>query len=222
MVPPLLATLATAPSNNSLTDSDRLSFEQFIEWYPEDGRCYELYRGFVTEKMTTGSHEDVGGFLAATLNLAISQNNLPLSIPRSCLLKPKMEDTGFIPDVAILDRRELVNEPLWQRSSVIQNGKTVPLVIEVVSTNWRNDYAVKLAEYEAMGIAEYWIVDYLAVGAVRHIGKPKQPTVTICKLIDEEYQLFLYRQGDRLESDIFPELNLFTDTIFNSAVPYGN
>lgn len=211
----MVHSLATNAADGTLIGSDRLSFEKFIEWYPEDGRCYELYRGIVIEKMTTGTHEDVGGFLAATLNLAISQGNLPFSIPRSCLLKPKMEDTGFIPDVAILDRRELVNEPLWQKSSVIQNGKAVPLVIEVVSTNWRNDYAVKLAEYEAMGIAEYWIVDYLAVGAVRHIGKPKQPTITICKLIDEEFQLFLYRQGDRLESDIFPQLNLSADAIFD-------
>jgi Uma2 family endonuclease len=114
----------------------------------------------------------------------------------------------------VIDRRELVNEPLWQKSSVIQNGKTVPLVIEVVSTNWRDDYGVKLAEYEAMGIAEYWIVDYRALGAVRHIGKPKQPTVTVCKLIDGEYQLFLFKSGDRIESDIFPELNLMTDAIF--------
>ena len=210
----MVQSLVTNAADSTLIGGDRLSFEQFIDWYPENGCCYELYRGIVKEKTTTGTHEDVGGFLAANLNLAISQGNLPFSIPRSCLLKPKMEDTGFIPDVVVLDRRELVNEPLWQKSSVIQNGKTVPLVIEVVSTNWRNDYAVKLAEYEAMGIAEYWIVDYLAVGAVRHIGKPKQPTVTICKLIDEEYQLFLYRQGDRLESSIFPELSLMTDAIF--------
>ena len=39
-----------------------------------------------------------------------------------------------------------------------QYGKSIPLVIEVVSTNWRDDYGHKLVEYEAMGMEEYWIV----------------------------------------------------------------
>jgi len=203
---------------SGLVNSDRMSFEEFVEWYPEDGKRYELYRGVVREVMTTGTHEDVSGLLIADLNFEIRRCNLPFSIPRSCLLKPEMEETGFIPDLVVIDRRELVNEPLWQKSSVIQNGKTVPLVVEVVSTNWRNDYAVKLAEYEAMGIAEYWIVDYLALGAVRHIGKPKQPTVTACKIIEGEYQLFLYTAGKRIESEIFSELNLMTDAIFQITV----
>ncbi len=201
----------------TLVDCDRMSFEEFIEWYPEDGKRYELYRGVVREMMPTGTHEDTSGFFVADLNFEIHRCNLPLSIPRSCLLKPEMAETGFIPDVVVLDRRELVNEPLWQKSSVIQNGKTVPLVIEVVSTNWSDDYAIKLTAYEAMGIAEYWIVDYRALGAVRHIGKPKQPTVTVCKLIEGEYQLFLYTSGKRIESDIFPELNLMTNAIFQIA-----
>jgi len=205
----------------ALVNCDRMTFEEFIDWYPEDGRRYELYRGAVREIMTTGTHEDTSGFFVAELNFEIRRCSLPFSIPRACLLKPEMAETGFIPDVVVIDRRELVNEPLWQKSSVIQNGKTVPLVIEVVSTNWRNDYAVKLTEYEAMGIAEYWIVDYLALGAVRHIGKPKQPTVTVCKLIEGEYQLFLFTAGHRIESDIFPELNLMTDTIFQAAIEFA-
>ncbi len=201
----------------TLVDCDRMSFEEFIEWYPEDGKRYELYRGVVREMMPTGTHEDTSGFLAANLNFEIRRCNLQFSIPRSCLLKPELAETGFIPDVVVLDRRELVNEPLWQKSSVIQNGKTVPLVIEVVNTNWSDDHEIKLSQYEAMGIAEYWIVDYRALGAVRHIGKPKQPTVTVCKLIEGEYQLFLYTAGKQIESDIFPELNLMTDAIFQTA-----
>ncbi len=100
---------------------------------------------------------------------------------------------------------------------MIQNGKTVPLAIEVVSTNWRDDYAHKFIEYSAMGIAEYWIVDYRALGAVRYIGKPKQPTITICQLIDGEYQMERFIAGQGLLSKIFPELQLTTDIIFAAA-----
>ena len=202
----------------ALVDCDRMTFAEFIDWYPEDGKRYELYRGVVREMMPIGDHELASSFLSEELTLEVRSNHSNYRVSRMCLLKPEMAETGFIPDVVVIDRRELVNEPLWQKSSVIQNGKTVPLVIEVVSTNWRNDYAVKLAEYEAMGIAEYWIVDYLALGAVRHIGKPKQPTVTVCKLIEAEYQLFLFTAGQRIESDVLPELNLMTDAIFQAAI----
>jgi Uma2 family endonuclease len=202
----------------ALVDCDLMTFDEFIDWYPEDGRRYELYRGVVREMMPIGDHELASSFLSEELTLEVRSNHSNYRVSRMCLLKPQMAETGFIPDVVVIDRRELVNEPLWQKFSVIQNGKTVPLVIEVVSTNWRNDYAVKLAEYEAMGIAEYWIVDYLALGAVRHIGKPKQPTVTVCKLIEGEYQLFLFTAGKRIESDILPELNLMTDDIFQAAI----
>ncbi|MUL36975.1 hypothetical protein BWI75_11615 [Gloeocapsopsis sp. AAB1 = 1H9] len=47
------------------------------------------------------------------------------------------------------------------------------LVVEIISTNWRDDYLKKLADYEVLGIPEYWIVDYLALGAARYIGTPK-------------------------------------------------
>ena len=58
------------------------------------------------------------------------------------------------------------------------------MIIEVVSTNWRDDYLTKLRDYEEIGIKEYWIVDYLALGGRRYIGNPKQPTISIYQLVD--------------------------------------
>ena len=194
-----------------------LSFEEFLEWYPEDSKRYELIEGVIVEILPTGAHEDVSGFLIAELNFEIRKHNLPYSIPKNCLLKPLAPRSGYLPDIAVINRERIKDEPLWNKSSVIQNGRTVPLVIEVVSTNWRDDYGHKFVEYEAMGIAEYWIVDYRALGAVRHIGKPKQPTITICKLIEGEYQIEKFVKGDLLKSSIFPKLELTTDAIFQAA-----
>jgi Uma2 family endonuclease len=202
-----------------------ISFEEFMEWYPDDGKRYELIEGVVVEMLPTGSHEDIAGFLAAELNLEIRKQNLPYSIPKNCLLKPLAARSGYLPDVAVINREYIQDEPLWQKTSVIQNGQTVPLIIEVVlkdtashiSTNWRDDYGHKFVEYEAMGIAEYGIVDYRALGAVRYIGKPKQPTITICKLVEGEYQLEKFVQGEILQSQVFPELELTTDNIFGVA-----
>ncbi|MDJ0570029.1 MAG: Uma2 family endonuclease [Pleurocapsa sp. MO_192.B19] len=194
-----------------------IGFEEFINWYPEDGKKYELIEGVIVEVLPTGSHEDISGFLIAELNFEIRKQNLGYSIPKNCLLKPLAPRSGYLPDVAVIDRKYIQDEPLWNKSSVIQNGQTVPLVIEVVSTNWRDDYGHKFVEYEAMGIAEYWIVDYRALGAVRYIGKPKQPTITICKLIEGEYQMEKFVKGDRLKSNVFPQLELSVDAIFQAA-----
>ena len=194
-----------------------ISFEEFLEWYPEDGKRYELIEGVIVEMLPTGSHEDISGFLVAEFNWEIRQQNLPYSIPKNCLLKPVAPRSGYLPDVAVINREHIKDEPNWEKSSVIQNGQTVPLVIEVVSTNWRDDYGHKFVEYEAMGIFEYWIVDYRALGAVRYIGKPKQPTITICKLIEGEYQMEKFVKGDRLKSSIFPELELTSEAIFQVA-----
>ncbi|MBW4574243.1 MAG: Uma2 family endonuclease [Aphanothece sp. CMT-3BRIN-NPC111] len=196
---------------------ERMSFEDFLEWHPENGRQYELHNGIVIEMEPTGQHELVGGFLAEELTLEIRKLKLPYTIPRSCLLKPNLPDYGYRPDVVILNKTLLAEEPLWEKASTIQYGKTVPLVIEVVSTNWQDDYAHKLVEYEAMGISEYWIVDSRALGAIRYIGKPKQPTISVCQLIEGEYQLQRFIAGQRLESGIFPELDLTTDAIFQAA-----
>ena len=111
-----------------------LSFEEFLEWYPEDNnKRYELIEGVIVEMLPTGSHENVSGFLIAELNFEIRASNLPYSIPKNCLLKPLAPRSGYLPDVAVINREKIKDEPLWNKSSVIQNGATVPLVIEVVS-----------------------------------------------------------------------------------------
>ena len=150
--------------------------------------------------LPTGPHEDISGFLSAELSFEILRSQRfghgPYSIPRNCLIKPQIENSGYMPDVVVLNREQLPKETLWPTSSVIQYGATVPLVIEVVSTNWRDDYGHKFVEYGAMGIHEYWMVDFRALGAVRHIGQPKQPTITICQLDNEEYQIRRFTAGE--------------------------
>lgn len=196
---------------------DPMSFEAFLAWHPDDGRRYELIEGVVVEVLPTGPHEDVSGFLAAELSAEMRRRALPFSIPRTCVIKPHAEGSGYVPDVVILNRDLLKAEPLWPTTSVILSGATVPLAIEVVSPNWRDDYGHKLVEYEALGIMEYWLVDFRALGAVRYIGKPKQPTITICRLEGEEYQMQRFVAGETLVSGLFPQLGLTTDAVFAAA-----
>lgn len=64
-----------------------LSFEAFLDQYPSDGGRYELIEGEVVEVRPTGAHEDIGGFIALKLGVLIDQATLPLTIPRTCVLR---------------------------------------------------------------------------------------------------------------------------------------
>jgi Uma2 family endonuclease len=193
-----------------------VTFDEFIEWLPETSECrYELHRGvIVTMPKPRGKHSQVSGNLAYDLGTAIRQANLPYFIPREGIVRSRDGLSGYEPDVMVLDEPALANEPEWESGSIITQGKSIKLIVEVVSTNWRDDYFTKLGAYEALGIQEYWILDYAALGGRRFIGNPKQPTLTVCQLVDGEYELQQFRADDRILSPTFPDLALTVDQVF--------
>lgn len=191
---------------------------EFWDWYPDDGGRYELHHGAIFEMQPTGSHEQVISFITILLAVQIERLQLPYLIPKQALVKPLDNDkSAYNPDVTILNTSHLPDESFWQTRSTLTQGKTIPFVVEVVSTNWRYDYGHKLIDYEALGIAEYWIIDYLGLGGKRYIGDPKQPTISIYQLVDQEYQLQLFRGNQTLKSSIFPDLTLTAQQIFERA-----
>ena len=163
-----------------------ITFEDFLEWYPDGKGRLELRNGVILEMIPNGDHQEVTGFLILKINVEIDRLNLPYVTPSTYFVRPPETTTGYQPDLIVLDKPALISEPLWKNLSVISQGSSVKLVVEVVSTNWQDDYLVKVAEYERLGIPEYWIVDSAALGGRRFIGNPKQPTVSIYQLVDGE------------------------------------
>ncbi len=195
-----------------------ITLEEFFEQYPDGYGRYELRNGEIVEMQPTGTHEQIAGFLAGELFAEIRKLQLPYIIPRQAIVKPVDTDkSGYNPDVIVLDQTALASETLWKKRSTITQGKTIKLIIEVVSTNWRDDYGYKLIDYEALEIPEYWIVDYLGLGGKRYIGDPKQPTLSVYQLIDGEYQVQQFRGEQPIISTAFPELKLTAQDIFAVA-----
>ncbi|BAY22784.1 hypothetical protein NIES2100_25480 [Calothrix sp. NIES-2100] len=194
-----------------------VTFEDFAAWRPEGGR-YELHDGVIVEMaQPTGDHEDVVGFIARKLTVEFDRLNLPYIIPKTALIKPSTSESAYSPDVLLLNRLNLVNEPLWKKASTVSFAASIPLVVEVVSTNWDDDYYTKQGKYEGIGIPEYWVVDYLGLGAKKFTGNPKQPTLSVYLLIDGEYQVTQFRGDDRIVSPTFPQLNLTAQQIFQAG-----
>ncbi|MDZ7960859.1 MAG: Uma2 family endonuclease [Aulosira sp. DedQUE10] len=214
-----------------------VTFEEFTHWKPE-GESYELHDGVIVKMpQPLGGHEEVTGFLSIVLSVQCYQSGLPYIIPKTALVKPPENESAYSPDVLIVNQANLTNEPLWNKQSTVIYGASIPLVVEVVSqcvarvprvkatdepvrvsTNWRDDYHTKVGKYEEIGIPEYWLVDYLALGARKFIGYPKQPTISIYFLVDDEYQVTQFRGTDRIQSPTFPEFNLTAQQIFQAGI----
>ncbi|MEM9136477.1 MAG: Uma2 family endonuclease [Cyanobacteria bacterium P01_F01_bin.42] len=193
--------------------TETLSFDDFIARYGDSFR-YELADGELIDMEPTGPHELAGGKVAAKISAAIASTSRPWFIPRTCLVRPSGDAaTARRPDVIVQDETMLVHEPRWEREPVITLGRSIKLVVEVVSTNWETDYARKLEEYALLGIPEYWIVDFRGLGGTAFIGRPKQPTFTVCVLDGDEYRQTQYRRGQDVESSLFPAMRFRLDDV---------
>ncbi|MCC3457472.1 Uma2 family endonuclease [Microcoleus sp. PH2017_08_TRC_O_A] len=188
-----------------------LSFEEFLNWDDKSGRSFELVNGVALPlSEPTAKHEDVVDGLCRLLVDHCQSLNLPY-IPRQSKqvrlnAAPGESESSRKADILVFAKEEWVR--MRQSSASAAAYIPPPLAIEVVSTNWRDDYRIKLNEYETLGILEYWIVDYAGLGGVQYIGSPKQSTVTINRLIDGEYQALRYQGEATIVSPTFPQLVL--------------
>ena len=196
-----------------------MSLQEFLAWDSSDARLYELIEG---EPMPmsdpTANHEDVADNLYDLLRLHCLEKNLPFIQKRSKLISigsRNGRETARRGDIVVFAKAE------WERMKGLSSSAMAyiapPLVIEVVSTNWRDDYLTKLAEYESIGVQEYWILDYAALGGMRYIGHPKRPTLSIYTMNTEEGEFGMakqFRGDERIESAVMTELMLTTNALW--------
>ncbi|MBD2157316.1 Uma2 family endonuclease [Leptolyngbya sp. FACHB-16] len=195
-----------------------LTFEEFLAWDDGSGNQFELVNGIpVPLSEPNANHEDLVQRLCAYLEAHCLENNRPF-VPRQSKqvrlkTEPEEREKSYKADIVIFAKDE------WERMKGSPSSAAAyiapPGIIEVVSTNWKDDYLTKLAKYEDLGVLEYIIVDYAAYGGVRYIGSPKQPTITIYQLEAGEYQPGKpFRGQDQIESRLFPNLSLTAEQIF--------
>ena len=51
----------------------------------------------------TGKHSKVAGFTALKVGTEIERLNLPYFIPKECVIKPMCEDSGYEPDIIVIN-----------------------------------------------------------------------------------------------------------------------
>ncbi len=193
--------------------------EEFLALNLPEGQEYELINGIVVPMAEpSGKHENLRSELLVSLRIESKRANLGLLIHSKPVMMFGKKDTRK-PDLIAIDRES------WNRQTQTQAVLTEPpsIAIEIVSTNWEEDYRNKPLWYAAFGVRELWLVDPL-FHLDRYPGKrnPKilQPTISIGKLVasdsilvENEYRFQSFTGSDRIKSKFFPNLNLTVDQI---------
>ena len=187
------------------------AFRQFLR-EDESENFYELAAGWL-QIMTEpgGKHQSVSRKLAFWLDLHIETYRFPLEThPMTlCKLGP---GNWKRPDLLVVDRE------VWrrntQREAILEDPPE--LTIEIVSTNWEDDYVKKPLWYAAFGVKEYWIADLLL--KLDHYPKRKhpdikEPTLSIGTLQGGAYQWRRFTGNQPIESSLFPELKLTVEQL---------
>ena len=210
----------------TLLTRSKLSFEQFLQDYPEGEGRYELIDGALVEMRATRGHDTVADGLLFAFNDEIRRdckasflrNRLNFKVTNKIVIKTvdaNGQELGRIPDVSVIDKDQWNANP----SAYAAFTQPIQLAVEVVSTNWEDDYEDKLDEYQRLGIQEYWIVDYLTHGSRLCLGNPKVPTVFIYLLNEEgQYVVHTYRGKDIVQSMTFPKLQLTAQQIVSGEL----
>jgi Uma2 family endonuclease len=186
-----------------ITSTQKLTFEEYLNYQGVSGVCYELYRGNLIEMPTpTAIHIKICEFLVYQFRRFFAAHNLPLVAIVTTAVRTE-ENSSRIPDVVIC------TQSLWEQvcaqpgSAVLDFEEKPLLVIEVTSQNWRDDYIRKRAEYDLIDIPEYWIVD------------PNQPKIRVCSRPENEgsysHQDFL--PGQQVQSVQFAEFILSVNEV---------
>ena len=134
--------------------NQKFTFEQFIEQLPDEDGRYELVNGEIVKIFATRQHEDVADFVADALRDEVKRLQLNYRVSDRIMimtLTSMGQEQGRQPDVSIVDRK------IWEANRAAYSALLEPLqlAVEVVSTNWEDDYIDKLDEYQRLGISEY-------------------------------------------------------------------
>jgi Uma2 family endonuclease len=129
----------------------KMSYEEFLAWADEDTLAEWEDGEIIMSSPASLYHQDLAGFLATIMRLFVEHHNLGVIL--SAPFQMKLEN-GREPDVLYIAKFHL------DRLKETYLEGPADLAVEIVSPeSWGRDRGKKFVEYEAGGVAEYWLVD---------------------------------------------------------------
>ncbi len=186
-----------------------LTFQEYLEYVPESDVRYELVKGkLIPMPASTHLHTNICKFLVYKLQRYFAAENLDLVANALGTGVRTEENTSRIPDVVVFSKT--VWEQVLHRpgAGVLDFEEQPILVVEVVSSNRRDDYEIKRDEYETAKIPSYWIVD------------PKKKLVRVFTNTrnEEGYDFVDFTEEKTIVSSQFSQLVLSVKELLNPPI----
>ena len=201
----MLGFLINLKSTEMTATTQKMTLQEFLAYDDGTDNLYELENG---ELIWMPSESEINRRIAMFLLIFFSQQGIP---SYRLTMKTEIAVSGTrvsvrLPDLLLLSEELATALEGASRSIVLMDMPPPLLAVEVVSPKQeKRDYRYKRSEYAARGIAEYWIVD------------PIQQQVTILELVEGLYEEKIYSNSDRLNSVLFPQINLTAEQVLQKS-----
>ena len=130
------------------------TFEQFLAWCGEDTRAEWVDGEIVLMSPARLDHQDVLRFIARLVSAFVEAHGLGFVYFAPVVMRLPTRPSGREPDLLFV-----ASQHADRLRDTYVDGPA-DLVVEIVSPDSEErDRVEKLSEYEAAGIAEYWLVD---------------------------------------------------------------
>jgi Uma2 family endonuclease len=131
-----------------------VSWDDFLAWAPDDWRVEWVAGEIIEMPPVRDDHQFILGFLYRLLMTIVEERQLGSVYLAPFKMRLSSRPSGREPDLFFLSAAHA------SRATPTFVDGPADLVVEIVSPDRvTRDYREKLAEYEAAGIPEYWIVD---------------------------------------------------------------
>lgn len=178
------------------------SFEDYLTYDDGSDRLYELFNGELIEvPPESGQNVQIANRLFLAFSLLLGTDRVR---GHGLELEVRGEPKNRYPDLTIIRPEHI--QLLTLRNTIRLSMPPPLLVVEVVSPGdlqWERDYVAKRAQYEDLGIPEYWIIN------------PQDQTVLVLEQNGQGYNpLDTITAEQPITSPQFPELSLTAAQLF--------
>jgi Uma2 family endonuclease len=173
-----------------------MSLEDYFNYDDDTDTRYELEDG---ELLIMPPESDQNLRIASFLLVYFAQQGIPFYRLRigTEIVVSGTRTTVRLPDLMVLTEELAIALESASRSTVTMDMPPPQLVVEVVSPGKKNadrDYRYKRSQYQARGIAEYWIID------------PIQQRITVLSLVEGLYEEAVFEGDAAIASSLLPPL----------------